>query len=108
MCNLLFVPESVDIASFVCLDDVDLIIEKLKVKANDIFLCVNENTKKMSSTALQLSRKDIFLLGERKYKIVKVKGCLGSPLTVNCLLLSMYIQSVIKQVKSLIIWFYEL
>ena len=44
MCDLFFVAESIDIASFaddkapyVCLEDMDLIIKKLEVKANDIF-----------------------------------------------------------------------
>ena len=53
-----------------------------------------------------------FLLGERKYKIEKVKSCLESPLIINCLLLTMYIKSVIKLVKNLTHWmiikFYEL
>ena len=45
-----FVAESIDIASYaddttpyVCLKDMDLIIEKLEVKANDIFHWFNEN-----------------------------------------------------------------
>ena len=53
MCNLFFVVESVDIASYaddtipyVCLDDIYLIIEKLKVKVNDIFQWFNENVLK--------------------------------------------------------------
>ena len=44
MRDLFFVVETVDIASYagdttpyVCLSDIDLIIEKLEVKANDIF-----------------------------------------------------------------------
>ena len=48
MCDLFFVAESVDIASYadgtalyVWLDDIDLIIEKLEVKANDIFQWFN-------------------------------------------------------------------
>ena len=36
--------------------------------------------------------KEIFLLGETKYKTVKMRSCLGSPLIINCLLLSMYIK----------------
>ena len=50
MCDLFFVAESVDIASYAddttpyfCLEDMDLIIEKLEVKANDIFQWFNEN-----------------------------------------------------------------
>ena len=44
MCNVFFVAESTDIASYaddttpyVCLEDMDLINEKLEVKANDNF-----------------------------------------------------------------------
>ena len=50
MCNVFFVAESVDIVSFVCLDDIDLIIEKLEVKASDIFLWFNGTAMKVSST----------------------------------------------------------
>ena len=53
MCNLFFVVESADIAScaddttpYVCLEDIDLIIEKLEVKANEIFQWFNENAMK--------------------------------------------------------------
>ena len=56
MCDLYFVAESTDIASYaddttpyVCLEDMDLIIEKLKVKANDIFQWFNENTMKANT-----------------------------------------------------------
>ena len=48
--------------------------------------------------------KEIFLLRERKYKIVKVKSCLELPLIINCLLLGMYIKSVKKLVKNLTHW----
>ena len=50
MCNVFFVAESVDIVSFVCIDDIDLIIEKLEVKASDIFLWFNGTAMKVSST----------------------------------------------------------
>ena len=55
MCDLVFVAESIDIASsaddttpYVCLEDMDLIIEKLVVKANDIFQWFNENVIKVN------------------------------------------------------------
>ena len=50
MCDLLHVAKSVDIASYVddttpyvCLNDDDLAIKKLEVKANDIFQWFNKN-----------------------------------------------------------------
>ena len=53
MCNLFFVVESVNIASYaddttpyVCLEDIDLIIEKLEVNVNEIFQWFNENSMK--------------------------------------------------------------
>ena len=52
MCDLYFVAESVDITSYaddatpyVCLDDIDLITEKLEVKTNDIFQWFNESER---------------------------------------------------------------
>ena len=61
MCDLFFVGESVDIASYaddttpyVCLDDIDLTIEKLEVKANDIFQWFNENTMKANADKCHL------------------------------------------------------
>ena len=55
MCGLFFVVQSVDIASYtddttpyVCLEDIDLIIEKLEVKANEIFQWFNETAMKAS------------------------------------------------------------
>ena len=112
MCDLYFVAESTDIASYaddttpyVCLEDMDLIIEKLEVKANDIFQWFNENAMKANADKCHLlittNEERNISIGERKYKIVKVKSCLGSPLIINCLLLSMRIKSVIKLVKNL-------
>ena len=106
------VAESIDIASYaddttpyVCLEDMDLIIEKLEVKANDIFQWFNENAMKANADKCHLlittNEERNISIGERKYKIVKVKSCLGSPLIINCLLLSMRIKSVIKLVKNL-------
>ena len=53
MCNLFFVVESVNIASYaddttpyVCLGDIDLIIEKLEDNVNEIFQWFNENSMK--------------------------------------------------------------
>ena len=53
MCNLFFVVESVNIASYaddttpyVCLEDIDLIIDKLEVNVNEIFQWFNENSMK--------------------------------------------------------------
>ena len=61
MCDLFFVAESIDIAScaddttpYVCLEDMDLIIEKLKVKANDIFQWFNENAMKANADKCHL------------------------------------------------------
>ena len=61
MCDLFFVAESIDIASYaddttpyVCLEDMDLIIEKLEVKANDIFQWFNENTMKAKADKCHL------------------------------------------------------
>ena len=55
MCNLFFVVESLDIASYaddttpyVCLEDIDLIVEKLEVKANEIFQWFNEMQSKQT------------------------------------------------------------
>ena len=83
----------------------DLIIEKLEVKANDIFQWFNENAMKANADKCHLlittNEERNISIGERKYKIVKVKSCLGSPLIINCLLLSMRIKSVIKLVKNL-------
>ena len=57
----LFFAESIDIAScaddttpYVCLEDMDLIIEKLKVKANDIFQWFNENAMKANADKCHL------------------------------------------------------
>ena len=56
MCDLYFVAELTDIASYaddttpyVCLKDMDLIIEKLEVKANGIFQWFNENAMKANT-----------------------------------------------------------
>ena len=53
MCDLFFVVESLDIVSYaddttpyVCLEDIDLIVEKLEVKANEIFQWFNEMQSK--------------------------------------------------------------
>ena len=61
MCDLYFVAESTDIASYaddttpyVCLEDMDLIIEKLEVKANDIFQWFNENAMKANADKCHL------------------------------------------------------
>ena len=55
------VAESIDIASYaddttpyVCLEDMDLIIEKLEVKANDIFQWFNENAMKANADKCHL------------------------------------------------------
>ena len=115
MCDFFFVAESVDIASYaddttpyIYLDDIDLIIEKLEVKTNDIFQWFNENAMKANADKCHLlittnEERNISIVGE-KIKIVKVKSCLGLPLIINCLLLSIYIKSLIKLVKSLTHW----
>ena len=58
MCDLFFVAESTDIANdttpYVCLEDIDLIIEKLEVKANDIFQWFNENAMKANADKCHL------------------------------------------------------
>ena len=61
MCDLFFVAVSNDLASraddttpYVCLQDMDLIIEKLEVKANDIFQWFNENAMKANADKCHL------------------------------------------------------
>ena len=61
MCDLFFVAVSNDLASraddttpYVCLQDMDLIIEKLEVKANDIFQWFNENAMKAKADKCHL------------------------------------------------------
>ena len=61
MSHLFFIAESIDIASYaddttpyVYLEDMDLIIEKLEVKANDIFQCFNENAMKANTDKCHL------------------------------------------------------
>ena len=56
MCDLFFIAELANIASsaddatpYVFLDDIDLIIKKLEVKANDIFQRFNENAMKANA-----------------------------------------------------------
>ena len=56
VCDLFFVVESIDMASYagdtipyVSLEDMDLIIEKLEVKANDIFQWFNETAMKANA-----------------------------------------------------------
>ena len=115
MCDFFFVSKSTDIASYadnktsyVCLKDMDLIIEKVELKTNDLFQWFNENAMKANADKCHLlittNEERNISIGERKYKIVKVKSCLGSPLIINCLLLSMYIKSVMKLVKNLTHW----
>ena len=107
----LFIAESTDIANYAddttpyfCLEDVDLTIEKLEVKANDIFQWFNENEMKATADKCHLLVTTNEERKERTYKIVKVKSCLGSPLIINCLLLRMYMKSVIKIVKKVTHW----
>ena len=61
MCNLFFAVESADITNYaddttpyVCLEDIDLIIEKLEVKANEIFQWFNENAMKANTDKCHL------------------------------------------------------
>ena len=61
MCNVFFVAESTDIASYaddttpyVCLEDMDLINEKLEVKANDNFQWFNENATEANANKCHL------------------------------------------------------
>ena len=56
MCDLFFIAELANISNsaddatpYVFLDDIDLIIEKLEVKANDIFQWFNENAMKANA-----------------------------------------------------------
>ena len=56
MYDLFFVVESVDIANYaddtrpyVCLEDIDMIIEKLEFKANETLQWLNENAVKVNS-----------------------------------------------------------
>ena len=73
----LFVVESVDIASYAdnttpyaCLEDIDLIIEKLEVEANEIFQWFNENTRKVNADKCHflittIEERDISIGGEK-------------------------------------------
>ena len=61
MCDLFFVFESVDIASYaddttlyVCLENIDLIIEKFEVKANENFHWFNANAMKANADKCHL------------------------------------------------------
>ena len=61
MCDLVFVAELIYIPSYandttpyVCLQDMDLIIEKLEVKVNDIFQWFNENAMKANADKCHL------------------------------------------------------
>ena len=61
MSHLFFIAESIDIASYaddttpyVYLEDMDLIIEKLEVKANDIFQLFNENAMEANANKCHL------------------------------------------------------
>ena len=77
MCDLFFVVESMNIANYadnatayVCLGDIDLIIEKLKVKANDIFQWFNENAIKENTDKCHLlittnEERNISIRGEK-------------------------------------------
>ena len=56
MYDLFFAVESVEIANYadsttpyVCLEDIDMIIEKLEFKANETFQWLNENAMKVNS-----------------------------------------------------------
>ena len=85
MCDLFFVAESTDIANdttpYVCLEDIDLIIEKLEVKANDIFQWFNENAMKANADKCHLlittnEERNISIEGE-KIQNSKSKKLLG-------------------------------
>ena len=61
MCDFFFVSKSTDIASYadnktsyVCLEDMDLIIEKVELKTNDIFQWFNENAMKANADKCHL------------------------------------------------------
>ena len=77
ICDLFFVVESMNIANYadnatayVCLGDIDLIIEKLKVKASDIFQWFNENAMKKNADKCHLlittnEERNISIRGEK-------------------------------------------
>ena len=115
MWDLFFVAELIDIANYaddttpyVCLEDMDLIIEKLEVKANDIFQWFNENAMKAKADKCHLlittnEERNISIGGE-KIQNSKSEKLLGVTIdNKRCLLLSMYIKSVIKLVNNLTI-----
>ena len=115
MCDLFFVVKSADIASYaddtapyVCLENIALIIEKFEVKANENFNWFNENAMKANADKCHLlitiNEERNISVGEEKIQNSKSEKLLRSPLIINCLLLSMYIKSVIKLVKSLTYW----
>ena len=63
---------------YVCLDDIDLIIEKFKVKANDIFQWFNENAMKENADKCHLlittnEERNIFIRGEKMQNIKSEK-----------------------------------
>ena len=88
MCDLIFAVESMDTANYAddttpyaCCKDFDLIIEKLKVKTNEILQWFNKNAMKANADKCHLllttNEEKKFLLKE-KHKIVKRKICLES------------------------------
>ena len=93
---------------YLCLEDMDLIIEKLEVKANNIFQWFNENAMKANADKCHLlittnEERNISVGGE-KIQNSKSEKLLGVTIDNNCLLLNMYIKSVIKLVKDLKHW----
>ena len=110
-----FVVESVDTASYaddttpcVCLENIDMIIEKHEVKANEIFQWFNENAMKANTDKCLLlittNEERNIPIGGEKIQNSKSAKLLGVNMIINCLLLSMYIKSVIRLVKSLTHW----
>ena len=88
MCDLFFGAESIDIVShtdgltsYVCLEDMDLIIAKLEVKANYIFQWFNENTMKANTDKCHLliktNEERIIFIEREKIQISKSEKLLA-------------------------------
>ena len=93
---------------YVYLEDIDLIIEKREVKANEIFQWFNENAMKAESDKyhflITTNEERNISIGGGKMQNSKSEKLFGVTLVINCLLLSMYIKSMIKLFKSLRHW----
>ena len=110
-----FVVQSIDIASYaddttpyVCLKDIDLIIEKLEVKANEIFQWFNENAMKANTDKCHLlittNEERYISIGGEKIQNSKSGKLLGVTID-NKLTFTEHVNEICdKLVKSLTHW----